>query len=81
MFKNLFKRNKKNENENKDKAKLYKQDVAEDKLKEDYYLEEKNRWEKKKMLMKTNLNKVFFEKLMHGLDKTRKEMTNRIDNV
>ncbi len=31
--------------------------------------------------MKTNLNKVFFEKLMHGLDKTRKEMTNRIDNV
>ncbi len=48
MFKNLFKRNKKNENENKDKAKLYKQDVAEDKLKEDYYLEEKKQMGKKR---------------------------------
>ncbi|NLV76396.1 MAG: signal recognition particle-docking protein FtsY [Tissierellia bacterium] len=80
MFKNLFKRNKKNENENKDKAKLYKQDVAEDKLKEDYYLEEKTDG-KKENANEDKSKQGFFEKLMHGLDKTRKEMTNRIDNV
>ncbi|QQY80760.1 signal recognition particle-docking protein FtsY [Keratinibaculum paraultunense] len=67
MFKNLFKRNKKDDKNNE--VKLEKQDELDEELKDDIKVDESKH--------KTG----FFEKLKQGLDKTRKEMTDKIDGI
>ena len=67
MFKNLFKRNKKDDKNNE--VKLEKQYVLDEELKEDVKVDES----------KPKIG--FFEKLKQGLDKTRKEMVDKIDGI
>lgn len=78
MFKNLFKRNKKSNDK-----KLNKQDMVDGKLKDDHPLEEDIKVEddNKDIGTEEKIKLGFFEKLMQGLDKTRKEMTSKIDSV
>lgn len=93
MFKNLFKWNKKSKDKKDDDLELNeKQDVSEVKMQEEestlegkagikveHAKEALDEVEEDKAESKPKLS--FFEKLMQGLDKTRKEMTDKIDSI
>ena len=93
MFKNLFKWNKKGNGKKDDDLELNKnQDMPEEKMEDEEgtILEDKVEVEIEDVEetlddveeeQSESKHKLGFEKLMQGLDKTRKEMTDKIDSI
>lgn len=77
MFKNMFKWNKKDKEKNKKNEKLDDENI----ISEDEKVKEKIGEIEEKKIVKEETKLNFFDKLKNGLDRTRKNMTDKIDGV
>lgn len=77
MFKNMFKWNKKDKEKNKKNEKLDDENI----ISEDEKVKEKIGEIEEKKIVKEETKLNLFDKLKNGLDRTRKNMTDKIDGV